>query len=50
MSANGLRIGDGGAFGKLQPDIAQMPIRITNVEFTTVCPTIANTMLAAGIF
>jgi hypothetical protein len=25
--------------------LAQMPHRITNVEFTTVSPTIANTML-----
>ena len=29
---------------------AQMPNRITNVEFTTVSPTIANTMLPAGLF
>jgi hypothetical protein len=29
---------------------AQMPDRITNVEFTTVSPTIANTMLAAALF
>ena len=28
---------------------AQMPNRITNVEFTTVSPTIANMMLVAGV-
>jgi len=28
------------------PIFAQMPDRITNVEFITVSPTIANTMLA----
>jgi hypothetical protein len=30
----------------VSPTFAQMPNRITNVEFTTVSPTIANTMLA----
>ena len=45
VSANGLRIGDGGAFEKRQPTFVQMPNRITNVEFRTVSPTIANTML-----
>ena len=40
IATNGLRIGDGGAFEKRQPN------RNTNVEFTTVSPTIANTMLA----
>lgn len=29
--------------------IPQMPNRITNVEFTTVSPTIANTMLCSVI-
>ena len=38
MAVNGLRIGDGGAFGKRQPTFAQMLNRITNVEFTTVAP------------
>jgi len=28
----------------VSPTFAQMPNRITNVEFTTVNPTIANTM------
>jgi hypothetical protein len=45
LTANGLRIGDGGAFEKRQPTFVQMPNRITNVEFITVSPTIANTML-----
>jgi hypothetical protein len=27
-----------------------MPDKSTNVEFTTVCPTIANTMLAVVLF
>jgi hypothetical protein len=30
----------------VSPTLAQMPNRITNVGFTTVSPTIANTMLA----
>lgn len=29
---------------------AQIPIRITNVEFAAASPAIANTMLPAGIF
>jgi hypothetical protein len=32
------------------PTFAKMPNRITNVEFTTVSPTIANTMLPAVPF
>ena len=44
ISDNGLRIGEGGAFGERQPNIC------TNVEVTTVCPTIANTMLTAVFF
>jgi len=32
------------------PTFAQMPNRITNVEFTTISPTIANTMLAVRCF
>jgi hypothetical protein len=50
MAHNGLRIGDGGAFGKRQPNICTNANRITNAEFTTVSPTIANTMLAAAFF
>ena len=45
VTYNGLRIGDGGAFEKHQFSIYTMPNGITNVEFTTVSPNIANTML-----
>jgi len=38
-----------GRLKNVSPTFAQMPDRITNVDFTTVSPTIANTMLAAGI-
>jgi|GEM_PF-7087261 len=47
---NGLRIGDGGAFENRQPNSCTMPNRSTNIEFTTVCPTIANTMLADALY
>ena len=36
-----------GHLKNVSPIFAQMPNRITNVEFTTVSPTIANTMLYA---
>lgn len=35
-----------GYLKNVSPNFAQKPNRITNVEFTTVCPTFANTMLA----
>jgi len=35
-----------GHLKNVSPTYAQMPNRITNVEFITVSPTIANTMLA----
>jgi hypothetical protein len=35
-----------GHLKKISPTFAQMPNRSTNVEFTTVCPTIAKPMLA----
>ena len=35
-----------GHLKNVSPIFAQMPNRNTNVEFTTVSPTIANTMLA----
>jgi hypothetical protein len=35
-----------GHLKKLSRTFAQMPNRSTNVEFTTVCPTIAKPMLA----
>lgn len=34
----------------ISPNIAQMFHRFTDVEFTTVCPTIAKPMLANVIF
>jgi hypothetical protein len=48
--ANGLRIGDGGEFENVSPTFAQMLNRNTNVEFATVSPTNANTMLAVRAF
>jgi hypothetical protein len=39
-----------GHLKNVSPTFAQMPNRITNVEFTTVCPTIAKPMLPAGLF
>lgn len=41
-----LRISDSGEFGKRQPNVCTDTNRSTNVEFTTISPTIANTMLA----
>jgi hypothetical protein len=38
-----------GHLKNVSPTFAQMPDRSTNVEFTTVSPTIANTMLWAGL-
>jgi len=39
-----------GHLENVSPTFAQMPNRSTNVEFTTVSPTIANTMLAVRAF
>jgi len=39
-----------GNLKNVSPISEQMPDRITNVEFTTVSPTIANTMLVAAVF
>ncbi|MCO5234264.1 MAG: hypothetical protein M9888_11075 [Chitinophagales bacterium] len=36
-----------GHLKNVSPTFAQMPNRITNVEFATVSPAIANTMLLA---
>lgn len=44
--ANGYVLAMVGHLKNVCPTFAQMPNRITNVEFTTVNPTIANTMLA----
>jgi hypothetical protein len=37
-----------GHLKNVSPTFVQMPNRITNVEFSTISPTIANTMLRAG--
>ena len=39
-----------GHLKNVSPTFAQMPNRITNVEFTTFSPTIADTMLAVRLF
>jgi len=49
LTANGYILAMVGHLKNVSPTFAQMPNRITNVEFTTVSPTIANMMLAAGI-
>jgi hypothetical protein len=36
-----------GHFKNVSSTFAQMPDRISNIEFTTFSPTVANTMLAA---
>jgi hypothetical protein len=46
ISANGYVLAMVGHLKNVSPTFTQMPDRITNVEFTTVIPTIANTMLA----
>jgi hypothetical protein len=38
-----------GHLKNVNPTLAQVPNRITNIEFTTVSSTIANMLLAAGI-
>jgi hypothetical protein len=43
---NGYVLAMVGHLKNVRPTFAQMPDRITNVEFITVSPTIANTMLA----
>jgi hypothetical protein len=39
-----------GHLKNVSPTFAQMPNRVTNVEFLIVSPTIANTMLAVRCF
>jgi hypothetical protein len=39
-----------GHLKNISSTFVQMTNRITNVEFTTVSPTIANTMLVAALF
>jgi hypothetical protein len=54
LTANGLGIEDGEASPRYLKNVsatfAQMPNRITSVEFTTVSPTIANRMMGAVFF
>jgi len=45
LAHNGYVLAMVGHLKNVSPTFAEMPIRITNVEFTTVSPTIANTML-----
>lgn len=45
IAHNGYVLAMVGDLKNVRPTFAQMPNRITNVEFTTVSPTIANTML-----
>jgi len=49
LVGNGYVLAMVGHLKNVSSTFAQMPIRITNVEFTTVSPTIANTMLAEVI-
>ena len=50
ITDNGYVLAMVGHLKNVSPTFAQMPNRITNVEFTTVSPTIANTMLAVRCF
>jgi hypothetical protein len=47
MAAYGYVLAMVGYLKNVSPTFAQMPNRIATVEFTTVSPTIANTMLVA---
>jgi len=47
---NDLGIYDGGQLINFSSGFAQMSIGVTSVEVTTVCPTIANTMLCVRHF
>jgi hypothetical protein len=49
MTANVKGLAMVGHLKKVRPTFAQKPNRITNVEFTTVCPTIAKPMLAVVV-
>jgi hypothetical protein len=50
MTANGYVLAMVGHLKNVSQTFAQMPNRITNVEFITVSPAIANTMLAVRAF
>jgi len=49
MTASGYVLAMVGHLKNVSSTFAQMLNRITNVEFTTVSPTIANTMLSAAL-
>jgi hypothetical protein len=49
MTANVRGLAMVGHLKNISPTFAQLFNRITNIEFTSVRPTIANTMLVAGI-
>jgi hypothetical protein len=46
LATNGQGLAMVGHLKTVSPTFAQKPNRIANVEFTTVCPTIAKPMLA----
>jgi len=48
FAANGYVLAMVGHLKNVSPTFAQMPNGIANVEFATISPTIANTMLAAA--
>jgi len=50
LAANGYVLAMVGYLKNVSPTFAQMPDRSINIEFTTVSPTIANTMLAVRCF
>jgi len=50
MPNNGYVLEMVGHLENVSPTFAQMPNRITNVEFTTVSPTLGYTMLAVRCF
>ncbi len=50
MTANVKALAMVGHLKNVSPTFAQMPKIITNIEFTTVSPTIVNTMLCAVWF
>ena len=49
ITANGYVLAMVGHLKNVSPTFALMPDRSTNVEFITISPTIANTMLVAGL-
>ncbi|MEC5395863.1 hypothetical protein [Bergeyella sp. RCAD1439] len=49
VAGNGYVLAMVGHLKNVSPTFALMPDRSTNVEFITISPTIANTMLVAGL-